>query len=55
MKNHGSESVDRISATKVSKLLTVLPPMASKSLISRNTSFSKFREHDRRWVRANQG
>jgi hypothetical protein len=36
MKNHDGESVDRISATKVSKLLTVLP-RALRLLLPRRT------------------
>jgi hypothetical protein len=49
MKNHGSESVDRISATKVSKLLTVLPRALQLLLLS--CAFAPRRERRRESLR----
>jgi hypothetical protein len=45
MKNHDSESVDRISATKLSKLLTVLPRALRLLLLS--CAFAPRRERRR--------
>jgi hypothetical protein len=45
MKKHGSQSVDRISATKVSKLLTVLPRALRLLLLS--CAFAPRRERRR--------
>jgi hypothetical protein len=49
MKNHGSESVDRISATKVSKLLMVLPRALRLLLLS--CAFAPRRERRRESLR----
>jgi hypothetical protein len=49
MKNHGSESVDRISATTVSKLLTVLPRALQLLLLS--CAFAPRRERRRESLR----
>ena len=49
MKNDGSQSVDRISATKVSKLLTVLPRALRLLLFS--SAFAPRRERRRESLR----
>ena len=49
MKNDGSQSVDRISATKVSKLLTVLPRALRLLLLS--CGFAPRRERRRESLR----
>ena len=49
MKNDGSQSVDRISATKVSKLLTVLPRALRLLLLS--CAFAPRRERRRESLR----
>src|SRR6516162_2724059 len=49
MKNHDSESVDRISATKVSKLLTMLPRALRLLLLS--CAFAPRRERRRESLR----
>jgi hypothetical protein len=46
MKNHDSESVDRISATKVSKLLTVLPRALRLLLLSCAFAFRRERRRE---------